>query len=230
MDANVRSVKHVSDEALIQAEQKTELPPQIKSQGRSTASVRRCVADTVEVQRRRGPLATGVTPLRSLYGRSKLVRRNRRGRVGRSGQPQSMIGGDGRKRLWRQRTSLGVDLGDGWWGSSRAVSGDRVTVPGFPGPIPKGRWFLALQLSRLSIQVIASTRRQLGLHVFRVQRVSPDRWFGCFSGSCVCRVDDRRGIMHRGEMKTFVRPVRWLVRRLRNLVESGHRLNGIIKW
>lgn len=99
-----------------------------------------------------------------------------------------------------------------------------------PGPISDGGWFLALQLCRLPVQVVASIHRQLGLHVLRVQRVSPDGWSGCLSGPYKCWVNDERGITHRSEMKTLVRPLRWLVRRLRNPVEGGYGLNGIVEW
>jgi len=89
VDVNVQSVEHAGNNISIQAGWKTELPPRTKRTAKltkqSTTSVIRRITDTVEVQRRRGLLASGVTALRSSYRRSKLVRGNRRDNPGRPG-------------------------------------------------------------------------------------------------------------------------------------------------
>lgn len=139
---------------LIQADQKTELPPQTelidsgKPTRRSTAGTV-CIADTVEVQRRRGLPAGGGT-LGSPYWRSKPVRTRRRC-VGRSRQPHSLVRRERRERLLRQRIGLGVDTGGWWWGQSLTIS----LAPSISGPITDGGRFLALQLSRLTMQIVA---------------------------------------------------------------------------
>lgn len=185
VDVNVQSVEHAGNNISIQAGRKTELPPRTaKPTKQSTTSVIRRITDTVEVQRRRGLLASGVTALRSSYRRSKLVRGNGRDNPGRPGRPQPLIGGDGRERLLCRRTGLGDYPG---WGWSSIVSVSRV--PRSSGPIPNGGWFLALQVSRLIVQVFTSIHRQLGMHVFRVQRLDPDGWSRCLSWSCKCWLD-----------------------------------------
>jgi len=178
-----------------------------------------CIADTVEVQRWRGLSAN----LRSPYGRSKRI--NRRWYTGRSGRSESLIGGE---RLLSRRAGIGVDPRQGWRGLSPTIG--CTAVPSFSWPIPNGGWFLALQLPQLYVQVVAGFRRQLGLHVFRVQGLDPDGWFGCLSWSGKCRIDYWRGILHCSEMKAFVSPLWGLMRQLKNPIKGRCRLNGVIEW
>jgi len=64
--------------------------------------------------------------------------------------------------------------------------------------------------------------------MLRVQGWDPDGRSGCLSWSCECRFGGRNGVLHGGEMKTFITPLRRLVGWLRNVVKGG--LDGIFEW
>jgi hypothetical protein len=208
-----RSATHVSN-VLIQTGEKTELQFPTERQ-RSTTSVMRRIADAVQVQRWRGLSADGASPIRSPRGRSELAGRTGRGYVGRSGQ-------GGRRERW-----FGVELRKGRWGlSPTRTPGSRIF-----GPIADGGWLVAFELPRLPVQVVPGIHRQLCLHVFRVQGSNAAGWLGRLSWprQRQRRIDDGNRILHRSEMKTFVRRGSRLIRRLRDPVKGGYGLGGIIE-
>lgn len=207
---------------MIQADEKTELPPQTQPKNptkRSTAGTT-CIADTIEVQRRRGLPTNGGT-LGSPRRRSKPVR-TRRGPISCSRQLHSLVGGNRRKRLLGKSIDLSVDTGVRRWGQSPGVS----AVLRISGPITNVGRFVAIQLSRLAAQIVVGFHWQMGLQVLGVQRLNADGWFWSLSWSRECR----NGVLHRSEVETFITPLRWLVGWLGNAVESGYRFDWILEW